>query len=397
MELDKKMYPAPFWVQFTCLGLLAVFSCRIGAQPMLVDPAVGHLELVSSSPVLERVDGLAFDAYGNLFAALETAKPNGGVVYVDKATGAVTDIAIGITGSDQIKFHPSGTLYATNEFAPGLTSNRLFEITIQYSPANIPLSGSFNDISTDTGIDNPEGLIILQQPGAFGPTGTVYVTEDKVAGRILKIDMTQSPATVTSLVDETQDLQRPEGITFGDFNGVLPSMSLFVAETLDDNILRIDASGAVSVFGDPTMVNLERPDNLNIGPDGYLYVAEDHTGLDRVIRIAADGTHELFGEGFSAPAGLTFDPFTGDLYISEQATDSIWRVVFSAPLRCDLNDNGKVDAGDLLRVVRMLADEIADDLDCDMNNAGLGDGVISAADLVILTRMVLGIIPAISR
>ena len=64
-------------------------------------------------------------------------------------------------------------------------------------------------------------------------------------------------------------------------------------------------------------------------------------------------------------------------------------------LRCDLNDNGKVDAGDLSQVVRMALGSIADDLDCDINNSGFGDGVISLADLVIISRIVLGIIPEI--
>ena len=64
-------------------------------------------------------------------------------------------------------------------------------------------------------------------------------------------------------------------------------------------------------------------------------------------------------------------------------------------LRCDLNNNGEVDAGDLSQVLRMVVDIIADDLDCDINNAGLGDGAISTADLVIVTRIVLGIIPEI--
>ena len=65
------------------------------------------------------------------------------------------------------------------------------------------------------------------------------------------------------------------------------------------------------------------------------------------------------------------------------------------PPRCDLNNNGKVDAGDLSQVVRMIMAEIAIDLDCDLNNGGLGDGVISVADLVLVSRIALGIIPAI--
>jgi len=77
----------------------------------------------------------------------------------------------------------------------------------------------------------------------------------------------------------------------------------------------------------------------------------------------------------------------------------VWPVldgdVFITLLRCDLNDNGEVDAGDLSQVVRMALGSIADDLDCDINNSGFGDGVISLADLVIISRIVLGIIPEI--
>ena len=94
--------------------------------------------------------------------------------------------------------------------------------------------------------------------------------------------------------------------------------------------------------------------------------------------------------GFSGGAqigGLKGDTFKG------------WVVhdgdIFLTLLRCDLNDNGEVDAGDLAQVTRMVVDNIADDLDCDINNVGNGDGVISTADLVIVSRIVLGIIPEI--
>jgi hypothetical protein len=71
--------------------------------------------------------------------------------------------------------------------------------------------------------------------------------------------------------------------------------------------------------------------------------------------------------------------------------------VLPSLLRCDVNSNGEVDVGDLSQVLRMVLDNIADDLDCDINNGGFGDGVISTADLVIVTRIVMGIIPAISN
>ena len=69
--------------------------------------------------------------------------------------------------------------------------------------------------------------------------------------------------------------------------------------------------------------------------------------------------------------------------------------VLSTLLRCDLNGNGKTDAGDLSQVLRMVTGIIPGDLDCDLNNGGFGDGIISTADIVIVSRIVLGIIPAI--
>lgn len=65
------------------------------------------------------------------------------------------------------------------------------------------------------------------------------------------------------------------------------------------------------------------------------------------------------------------------------------------PPRCDLNGNGRVDAGDNLQVLRMVFGNIPDSLECDLDNNGAGDGVITLSDYLIVTKIVLGIIPAI--
>ena len=91
---------------------------------------------------------------------------------------------------------------------------------------------------------------------------------------------------------------------------------------------------------------------------------------------------------------------TGGQFTSDKNRGKyVWPVtdgdVFFTLRRCDLNDNGEVDAGDLLQVVRMTLGSVADDLDCDINNEGFGDGDVSTADLVIISRIVLGVIPEI--
>ena len=142
-----------------------------------------------------------------------------------------------------------------------------------------------------------------------------------------------TPAGVTTLLtpngNSAFNLNRPEGLAFGDFHGALTE-ALYAAETSRDRIVRIDPTGAISIFGTPTVIGLESPDNVEFGPDGFLYVSEDRgSQRGRIIRIAADGTHSVFATGFNSPQGLAFDPKNGDLYISEQSSETIWRVSFA--------------------------------------------------------------------
>ena len=99
---------------------------------------------------------------------------------------------------------------------------------------------------------------------------------------------------------------------------------------------------------------------------------------------------------FATNAGFSwhFDFILGHQGGVNQTSDQyVWPVypgdVLVRPPRCDLNNNGKVDAGDLLLVVKMVMNTTADDLDCDIDNAGDGNGVISVADLLILTGTIL--------
>ena len=66
-------------------------------------------------------------------------------------------------------------------------------------------------------------------------------------------------------------------------------------------------------------------------------------------------------------------------------------------LRCDLNNNDDIDAGDFLLVLQNLTGQTSISIDCDMNNNGIGDGVISTADAIIVSQIVLGIIPPVSN
>jgi len=88
------------------VGLLAAAG-PARAGPELADPGAGVLELVTppeTAAQLDRVDGLAFDPLGNLFAALGIPGYLGGVVVVDVEAGGVQLIAPRISRADQVAF-----------------------------------------------------------------------------------------------------------------------------------------------------------------------------------------------------------------------------------------------------------------------------------------------------
>ena len=294
-------------------------------SPFLSDPSLGILEMVAEEDSgLVEIDGLAFDNFGNLFGALEINGASGGVVYIDTSTGVVTNLVSNLPRADQIAFDPiSGSLFVTSEVQPGSTTDRVFRLDPTYDASNVPISLLATSITTTIPINNPEGLVVLESTGAYGNAGELIVAEDISDGQIVHLTPT---GTGSVLVDTSESLQRPEGMAFGDFNGAA-SAALFVAETSDDNVLRVESNGAVSVFGDPLSVGLNQPDNLEFGADGLLYVTEDSSN-GRVIRISSVGTHSVFAEGFDNPQGLAVHPLTGDLYITEQDNESVYRVRF---------------------------------------------------------------------
>jgi hypothetical protein len=113
---------------------------------------------------------------------------------------------------------------------------------------------------------------------------------------------------------------------------------------------------------------------------GYTLALYGEFGAGRIVL----GLDNDFHADFFDPEGIN--------HYNLLANELSW---VTSSLSCDLNDNGEVDAGDLTQVMRMVVDDVADDLECDINNGGDGDGAISTADLVIVSRIVLGIIPAI--
>ena len=303
------------------------------AAPSLFDPGLSELKLVASGSALSRVDGLAFDPAGNLFAALEVVGSGGGIVYVNKASGSVSALLAPISGADQIKYHSPGIFYVTSELNPPTRGGPggIYRFDVTYG-GGVPVSATATYLATSmTEIDNPEGLVVLRTSGAFGNAGDLIVAEDLASGRVIKVALGSGSAVASVLIGTAAGLGRPEGLAFGDFGGQA-APALYLAETLANRVLRIDAAGNFAEFGNSAAVVLARPDNLAFGPDGFLYVAEDPTNgaSGRIMRLDANGNYTTLALGFNKPAGLAFDPLTGHLYIAEQEANKIWRVEFAA-------------------------------------------------------------------
>ncbi|MBL8470292.1 MAG: SMP-30/gluconolactonase/LRE family protein [Rhodocyclaceae bacterium] len=319
-----------------CCGLLALcagaLSATAHAVPSLVSPTLGTLELVAHDNLgLARIDGLAFDRYGNLFATRETLDSSGGVSYIDRQTGAVSVIASSIKGSDQIAFAPDGALYVTSELSPQPSDvGGTYRLTIQYDAQQRPTGASKQFIATTpTLLNNPEGLVVLDSASAYGSTGSLLIAEDRSGGRILQLD--PASGAVVTLVDSGAGLARPEGLAFGRLAGSGTS-ALYAAITAASRVYRVDADGSMQVLAEAgsAALDLRWPDNLEFGPDGKLYAGEDQAGVPgRILRFGAGGTVEAIATGFLKPQGMAFDASTGDLYIAEQGANSLWRLHFA--------------------------------------------------------------------
>jgi sugar lactone lactonase YvrE len=168
------------------LALLFIAAPPAFAVPFLSDTSVGTLELVVQDATnLIEPEGLAFDAFGNLFVTREETGSSGGVSYVNK-TGTITNLVSGISRADGIILLPNGDLLVVSEVSPASTTNRLYRLKVNYGANNIPTSASATSLTTTVAINNPEGIDVLASSGAFGTAGTVFVSEDANPGRIFQ-------------------------------------------------------------------------------------------------------------------------------------------------------------------------------------------------------------------
>jgi sugar lactone lactonase YvrE len=254
-----------------------------GALPAVADPLPdpGWTYAVVATG-LSKVDNLAVDDSGNLYATLEQAADGGKLIRVD--AGSHTVLIDGLDRADGLFFH-NNHLYLTEE----VTSGRILDFDLSTS--------TFKTIARLT---KPEGI-------GVHPQGGLVIAEDISPGNLVHLAMNGVSCVLAA------GLNRPEGLVVKNDGTVL------VAETATGRVLEIRPDGGQTVLID----SLHWPDQLRLAPDGALWITEDQWD-GRLLRYLS-GTLTTVLDTLSYPQGMWFDT-DGSLLVSEQGANRILRV-----------------------------------------------------------------------
>ncbi len=175
---------------------------------------------------------------------------------------------------------------------------------------------------------------------AVGPGSTVYVADRgnhrirKIAGGQVTLLAGSGTASFLDGAATTARFYYPEGVAVDPISG-----DVFVADTYNNRVRRIDSKGNVSTFagngtasyleGKGTAARFYRPAGIDIDTKGQVYIADTYN--HRVRRIAPDGTTALLagngsasyleGKGATAkfyyPSDVSISP-DGTLYVADR-------------------------------------------------------------------------------
>jgi len=215
----------------------------------------------------------------------------------------------------------------------------------------------------------------LNQPvhAAEGPDGSVYVLDQRNQV-VRKIDTSGNISTVVgTLVCPTPSPLDPGGFSGDDGDPMLAKMKqptgpnpppgggivvdsngiLYFSDMNNHRVRRVDFDANVITTvvgngtatysgdnGDPLLASLNLPADLELGPDGRLYIADAGNnviravdfGANTIVTVAGTGAMGFSGDGGPAtsaqlanPQGIAFDA-AGDLFISDTFNQRIRRV-----------------------------------------------------------------------
>ncbi|MEK9133517.1 MAG: hypothetical protein AAB333_01520 [Pseudomonadota bacterium] len=224
---------------------------------------------------LPGIDNLVMAPDGSLYATQEL--PNGAGKVIRLRRGEVTMVASGFSRPDGLLLRGK-FLFITEEIPEG----RVLEFDLASKKQRV--------LAT---LHNPEGIDTL-------PDGDLVVSEDSINGRLLRVRRDGAKAVEVIL----GGLNRPEGLV------ARPDGAVIFAETATGRVLSYK-SGEVNVVVD----DLDEPDQVEIAPDGSLWITED-TRDGRLLRLK-DGALETVLSGLRSPQGMAFGS-DGSVWLAER-------------------------------------------------------------------------------
>lgn len=254
-------------------------------------------------------EGIAADAAGNIYAAsFDFSGVNN--IYVFGRNGKLTQ-TIGLTGHVPLgmQFGPDGKLYVA-DFGTGSV--------LQIARPGTAITRTY---PVCAGAGTTCGLNAI----AFDSTGRLYVS-DSFGGNIFTVDRA-SGAVATYVTDERlRPAPAPHGFPGFGANGLaFKGSDLFVANTADDRILKIDAAKNITPFTE----SINGADGITFDSSGRLWVCANQENVlyvlnsqGRVLDIIGgfEGVgHDGAVQGLLFPASVIQS--RGAMYVTNTALD----------------------------------------------------------------------------
>ena len=236
----------------------------------------------------------------------------------------------------------SGNFYVTSFYRNKISKVTPSGIQTTFAGSDVPtIAGDYADGSASVArFSNPFGITI-------DSAGNLYVA-DSNNHRIRKIT---SAGVVTTVAGSTSGNANGQG-TAAQFNepyGITidSAGNLYVADTKNHIIRRIDTSGNVTTFAGSTLGNSDgigsaaqfnQPRGITIDSTGILYVADSYNNRIRkidtsgnVTTIAGSTSGYADGQGTAAqfyyPSGITIDS-ANNLYVADTGNNRIRKITF---------------------------------------------------------------------
>lgn len=338
----------------TSIGVACVTSGTVTTFAGSRSGAAGQSDGQGTTASFSSPQGIAADANGNLYVAdtqndtIRKITPSG---YVSTFAGTVSVPAYADGTGTAAMFHsPSGvaTDAQGNVYVADTFNNMIRKITpagVVTTMAGSTISGQQDGTGSDAGFTAPQGIAVDSSGNVFvADTSNNCIREITPSGAVTTIaGVCGTPGGYTDGPAATARFYAPTGIAVGP-NGLLyiadfSNQVIRVLNTTTKTVSTLAGSGTSGYAdGNGTAAQFSFPFGLTVGPAGDVYVADNNNYRIRKITPAgvvttlagSDTTGSLDGVGtaaqFRGPAGITYNPVTGTLFVVDVNNSNIRQV-----------------------------------------------------------------------